>query len=228
MKKLTIVIDGPAGAGKSTVSQRLAKRLHYLYLDTGALYRAIALAAHEKNIPPTDFQEIRWLCQRTSILFKKEKGKQKVYLNRKDVTRAIRTPHMSLLASRYSKLPVVRKGLLWHQRHLGEQGGIVAEGRDLGTVVFPKAELKFFLVASLKERAKRRYLELKRTDKKSSLKNVEKEIQKRDREDRQRALAPLKKAKDAIEIDTTWMTIDQVVEEMYKKFQDKIHENYCS
>ncbi len=221
-----IVIDGPAGAGKSTVSQRLAKKLHYLYLDTGALYRAIAWAAHQANIPPINSAYLRNFCLRCSLSFKKIKGKQHIYVNHKDVTRAIRTREMSLLASNYSKLPVVRKILLWHQRKLGEIGGIVAEGRDLGTVVFPKAELKFFLVASLKERAKRRYLEFK--DQKHSLDKIEKEIQKRDEQDRKRALAPLKKAKDAIEIDTTAMTIDQVVKALYKKFQEKIHENSCS
>ncbi|MBI3018419.1 MAG: (d)CMP kinase [Deltaproteobacteria bacterium] len=215
MKKITIVIDGPAGAGKSTVSQHLAKRLNYVYLDTGALYRAIALAARQKNIPPTNSKKLYELCCQCRISFKKMKGKQKVYLNGKDVTSALRIPPLSLLASHYSKLPLVRKALLRHQRKLGEKGGMVAEGRDLGTVVFPHAELKFFLVASLKERSKRRYLELK--DKKHSLKQIEKEIQKRDQQDRERALAPLKKAKDAIEIDTTTMTIDQVVSEMYKQ-----------
>ena len=225
MKKITIVIDGPAGAGKSTVSQCLAQKLHYLYLDTGALYRAIAVAAHQKNILPTNSKKLYELCCKSQISFKTEKGKQKVYLNGKDVTQALRTPEMSLLASHYSRLPCVRKALLWHQRKLSERGGIVAEGRDLGTVVFPKAELKFFLVASLTERAQRRYLE--GSHQKHSLSQIEKEIQSRDRQDRERALAPLKKAKDAIEIDTTTLTIDQVVEELYKKFKEK-YEDHCS
>jgi len=222
MKKITIVIDGPAGAGKSTVSQRLAQKLRYLYLNTGALYRAIALAAHQKNLPPQNSQKLYDFCCKARIEFKTIKGKQRVYLNGKDVTAHLYTAEMSLLASHYSKLPVVRKALLWHQRKLGQQGGIVAEGRDLGTVVFPKAELKFFLVASLQERAKRRYLELKEHS--LPLTQIKREIQKRDQQDQKRALAPLKKAKDAIEIDTTRLTIDQVVQEMYKKF----HEDYCS
>lgn len=226
MKKITIVIDGPAGAGKSTVSQRLAKKLQYLYLDTGALYRAIALAAQQKNIPPINSTPLRDLCLRCHLSFKKIKGKQQIYLDHKNITRIIRTPQMSLLASQYSRLPIVRKILLWHQRRFGSTGGIVAEGRDLGTVVFPQAELKFFLVASLKERAKRRYLELK--GQRHSLHQIEKEIQKRDQQDRKRALAPLKKAQDAIEIDTTAMTIDEVVEELYKKFKEITYEDPCS
>ncbi|OGQ60473.1 MAG: cytidylate kinase, partial [Deltaproteobacteria bacterium RIFCSPLOWO2_12_FULL_38_8] len=118
--------------------------------------------------------------------------------------------------------PVVRKALLYQQQKLGKKGGMVAEGRDLGTVVFPKAELKFFLIASLKERAKRRYLELKEKFKKISLRHIEKEIQKRDKEDSKRALAPLKKAKDAISLDTTSLTIDQVVSRMYKEFLKRV------
>src|SRR3989338_2064761 len=222
MKKITIVIDGPDGSEKSTVSKKLAKKLGYTYLDSVALYRSIALKASHKKVKSQNSQQLYRLCKNSIIAFKKKEGKQHVFLDHKDITQKIRTRKISLLASLYSKLPVVRKALLYQQQKLGKKGGMVAEGRDLGTVVFPKAELKFFLIASLKERAKRRYLELKEKFKKISLRHIEKEIQKRDKEDSKRALAPLKKAKDAISLDTTSLTIDQVVSRMYKEFLKRV------
>lgn len=213
-----VVIDGPAGAGKSTVSQKLADQLNFLYLDSGALYRAIALAAHNQKIEPKNSKKLYSFCKSCRISFKKIKGNQRVFLNDKDVTRKIRTQEISLLASRYSRLPGVRKALLYQQRKLGEKGGLVGEGRDLGTIVFPKADVKFFLTASLKERAKRRYLELEAEG--SDLKKLKEEIKRRDQQDAERKLSPLKKAADAIVIDTTSLTIDQVVSTLYKKCKE--------
>lgn len=217
MKKKVIVIDGPAGSGKSTVALKLAQKLNYTFLDTGALYRAIALKASLKKIPPKNTIKLYNLSKAAKISFQKKNETQHVFLDKKDVTLKIRTREISKLASQYSALPVVRKALLYQQRELGKKGGLVAEGRDLGTVVFPKAECKFFLSASVQERAKRRYLELKEKMPDIKLLEIEAEVAKRDQEDSQRKIAPLKKAKDAIEIDTTSLTIDQVVEELYKR-----------
>lgn len=224
-KQLVIVIDGPSGAGKSTVSQRLAKKLGYLYLDTGALYRCVALSALQRDIPPRNSRKLLQLAKQCKISFKKSGSRQHVFLNGVDVTRKIRTHTLSMLASRYSCLPVVRQALLSQQRYFGKKGGMVAEGRDLGTIVFPNADLKFFMIATLKERAKRRYVEVSKKPKNVSLKAVERDIQIRDRVDAKRSLAPLKKSADAIEIDTTSLTLDQVVQEIYRICREKVDED---
>lgn len=216
-KKWTIVIDGPAGAGKSTVAKCLAQRLHYVYLDTGAMYRCITWGALKHRIKPTNSKQLFEFCKHSQISFVKEGDRQKIYFNQQDVTQAIRSHKITQEVSIYSKLPVVRKALLDHQRQFGKKGGIVAEGRDLGTVVFPKAELKFFLDASLDERAKRRQLELKE----GTLEEVKKGIKRRDHIDSKRTLAPLKKAKDAFTIDTTSLNIDQVVSCMYNELKKR-------
>ncbi len=221
-KKWVVVIDGPSGAGKSTVGQKLAKKLGYLYLDTGALYRCAALVAIQNGIKPKNSMKLYTCIENSKIGFKKYLGRQHVFLNGEDATEKIRTLEMGRLSSTYSSLPVVRRALLSHQRKMGNKGGIVAEGRDLGTVVFPKADLKFFMVARLKERAKRRYMELIQSAKKVSFKTVLQEVKQRDFADRKRALAPLKKAKDAIRIDTTSLTIDQVVSQMYKVYREQL------
>ena len=215
---MIIVIDGPSGAGKSTIAKRLSKKLRYVYLDTGALYRCIALAAYKQQILPQDTQDLYRLAKSCRINFKNGKVQQQVFLNGKKVTRKIRTPTMSLLASEYSALPVVRKALLYQQRKFGKEK-IVAEGRDLGTIVFPKAKVKFFVTASVEERAKRRFKELKEHHPHITLVQIKKEITSRDKADSKRAHAPLRKAKDAILIDTTTCSVDQVVACMYRMIQ---------
>ncbi|MBI4040376.1 MAG: (d)CMP kinase [Deltaproteobacteria bacterium] len=220
-KKLIIVMDGPAGAGKSTVSQILAQKLKYTYLDSGALYRCIAYEALRRKIPPRNSMALYQMAKGCKIYFKKTNSAQQVYLNGQNVTSVIRTPTMSQWASQYSALPKVRLALLWQQRKLASKGGIVGEGRDMGTVVFPKADVKFFLKASLEERSHRRFLELKEKGMKLKKGHVAAEIQARDRQDTKRKTAPLKRAKDAIEVDTTHLGIDEVVGALYKKIQEK-------
>ncbi len=221
-QRYVVVIDGSSGAGKSTLAKRLSKKLGYVYLDTGALYRCIALAAYMKEVPVKNSLKLYQLAKASSIHFKNGRLRQQVFLNGVEVSQKIRAPYISLLASQYSGLPLVRKALLYHQRTFAKAGGLVAEGRDLGTVVFPKADIKFFLTANIKERAKRRYKELKNRHQHISLSRIEKEIKQRDKADTQRTHAPLRKAKDAILIDTTSHSIDQLLLRMYRIIQSKV------
>ncbi|MHB8172909.1 MAG: (d)CMP kinase, partial [Nitrospirota bacterium] len=161
MKKPIIAIDGPSGAGKSTVGKMLAKELGYLYIDTGAMYRAIGLKAVRERLDLKEGDALRGLCARTEVKLVQGEGGLKVYLDNEDVSEAIRTPEMGMAASAVSAQPCVRKRLLQLQRRLGEGGGVVLEGRDIGTVVFPEAEVKFYLDADVEERARRRWLEFK-------------------------------------------------------------------
>jgi cytidylate kinase len=209
---MVVTIDGPAGAGKTTVSKLLAQRLGYRYIDTGALYRGIALAALEAGIAPDDDIALAQLCrQLTMDLIKCDEG-LRLMLNSKDVTDHIRTPQVTMMASAASARPVVRDFLLEIQRSMGAEKAVVLEGRDMGTVVFPNADMKFFLDADPKLRAKRRFEELQvKNGQSPSLSTVEKEMQSRDKNDSTRSVAPLEPAKDAIHIDSTHMTIEQVV-----------------
>ncbi len=206
-----ITIDGPSGAGKSTISQILAERLGYRYLDTGALYRVVALKVKRERCDPTDDAALYRLSSTLDVAFEQNNGKMVVFLEGEDVSEAIRSPDMSLLASKVSAKKVVRNALLGIQRKLGEGGGIVAEGRDMGTVVFPQAEVKFFLEASLETRGKRRYKQYLDSGKTFDLDSVTREIEKRDLDDTRRALSPLKPADDAVIIDSTNMSIEEVV-----------------
>lgn len=216
MKRIRITIDGPAGAGKSTVARLLATKLSYVYLDTGALYRAVALAAKLEGIEMDDAQKLKELCARTKIKLVREGNAEFVELNGKRVGKEIRTAEFSWLASQVSKVPEVRKALLSLQRDLAKIGGVVMEGRDIGSVVLPDAELKVFLVASSKERSKRRWKELVERGEKVELKAVEEDVNKRDKADSNRDVSPLVKPVGAIEIDTTELTIDEIVDKMYK------------
>ena len=216
-KKLLITIDGPAGAGKSTVSRILAKHIEYNYIDTGALYRAIALEIKLKKIDPNDETSIKKICSSIKLEYIKKKEDFILLLNNKDIRNKIRTNEISMLASTISKHKIIRTYLLGFQKKLGEQKGVIFEGRDMGTVVFPDADIKFYLDGSTKERAKRRYLEIlddRITDCQVDLKDIEKEILVRDNQDKKRKLAPLKPATDAIIIDSTNLSIEDVIKKM--------------
>ena len=213
MKKLLITIDGPAGAGKSTSSRTLADRLGYRYIDTGALYRGIAHEAQKNGVEPDDDPAVEHLCSRLRLDFVQSEKGLRLVAGDVDISDEIRTPEITMLASAISARPLVRAYLLDLQRDLGKEKGVVFEGRDMGTVVFPRADLKFFLDASTQTRAMRRFRE-QPPGTNQSLADVERDIIRRDENDRSRSLAPLKAAADAIIIDSTELSIDQVVAKM--------------
>lgn len=222
MKKgYIIAIDGPSGAGKSTVSQRVAKKLGYLYLDTGAMYRACALKAIQLGMDLDNLGCAEKLAQNLEIELRKNNDQLQVLLDGKEVSREIRTPEMGMNASKISQHLPVRKKLWELQRKMAEKGGIVAEGRDMATVVFPDADFKFYLTASPEVRAKRRYQELLEKGHQVNFEEILKEVRNRDEQDSKRKLAPLKKADDAIEIDTSGLNIDQVVDKIIGKITEQ-------
>jgi cytidylate kinase len=213
-REFIIAIDGPSGAGKSTLSKLLAEALDYIHLDTGAMYRTVALAASRAGIEPSDGNALGRLCDSISIDFVRDAGGERVWLNDEDVTEAIRTPEVSLLTSRVSACPNVREAMVRRQREMAARGGVVLEGRDIGTVVFPGAEVKFFLLASARERGKRRYEELRAKGLDVDLEQTIAEVEARDEADSSRVHAPLEQAWDAISIDSTELSIEQVLAEM--------------
>lgn len=213
MSGLLITIDGPAGAGKTTVSRELAARLGYRYVDTGALYRGVALAAKEKGVATDDDQGLRHLCSGLTLDFAVVAGESRLMCGDRDISDQIRTAEMSMMASAVSARSVVREFLLGLQRRLGRDKNVVVEGRDMGTVVFPGADVKFFLDASVKERARRRFHD-PAVRESLSLEQIEADIQRRDENDRNRAIAPLKAAEDAILLDSTGLSVDEVVDKM--------------
>jgi cytidylate kinase len=209
-----VAIDGPAGAGKSTVAKGLAGRLGYTFLDTGALYRTVALAAKQRQIPWTDGLRLGDLARSLTIVFVKDGELIRVHADGQDVTDGIRTPEISEGASRVSALPEVRAGLLDLQRRVATTANVVAEGRDVGTVVFPSAKAKFFLSANPETRAMRRTLELQAKGQSAVLAEVLADMRARDERDSGRAVAPLRRADDAVEIDTSVLTPEQVIDTM--------------
>ncbi|WP_372680324.1 (d)CMP kinase [Desulfosarcina sp.] len=206
---LLITIDGPAGAGKTTVSKMLARKLGYRYLDTGALYRAVAFAVRAAGIQPGDERGLADVCRTVRLSIEGDR----LVLNGVDITQRIRSPEISMLASAVSARPVVRQALLDIQRDVGRTGGLVAEGRDMGTVVFPEADLKFFLDATTRQRALRRFAQYDEGSG-QTLAQIEQDIRRRDQNDSSRDIAPLRPADDAVIIDSTAVTARQVVDAM--------------
>jgi cytidylate kinase len=220
LKPLIITIDGPSGAGKTTVSKLLAHRLGYRYIDTGALYRGVALKAMSAGLNPDDDAGLENILSSLKMKFVYAEKGLRLISNDSDITDKIRTPEISMFASAASARPVVRNFLLELQRNLGRKKGVVFEGRDMGTVVFPDADVKFYLDASHKTRSLRRYQELK-SQTSQTLQDVEKDIKRRDKNDSARDLAPLRPAEDAVIIDSTHLSVQDVVDRMLNVIEKK-------
>ncbi len=212
-----VTIDGPSGVGKSTVAKRVAERLGFSCLDTGAMYRAVALKASEVAVDLRDSALLSKLLSETAVGFSPT---GRVLLDGRDVSELIRTEEISSLSSRLAKLREVREFLIGIQREIGQEGNLVAEGRDMGTYVFPRAKYKFYLDATVAERAKRRFLQSGRGDSETSLSDVESELRRRDRRDTLRAENPLRPAPDAVIIDTTQMSAEQVISSIVLRVKD--------
>ncbi len=225
-QKPIIAIDGPAGAGKSTVTKAFAKKLGFIYLDTGAMYRAVTWLIISNSIDPTDQAEVKNILKDAKLEFKNSSiFAQKIFINNIDVTEKIRSPEVTSMVSEIAKQQFVRELLTRKQQVIGNDGGLVAEGRDIGTAVFPNADVKIFLTASPAERAKRRALDLKKRGYDfTSIEVLEQEIKERDKKDSERKIAPLKKAKDAIELVSDGMNIEDVLTELIYIFRSRIPE----
>ncbi|HWR97670.1 MAG TPA: (d)CMP kinase [Candidatus Methanoperedens sp.] len=222
---LIIAIDGPAAAGKSTAGKALAARLGYLYIDTGALYRAVAWLAEREGLADAPGEAVARLALAADIRLAGEPARLRVLVDGRDVSAAIRTERLSQLSSRLSALPEVRAALLGLQRRLGAAGGVVMDGRDIGTVICPGADAKFFVTASPEARARRRYEELRARGLPADEARVRAELEERDRRDAGRDVAPLRAADDAVTIDTTTLTPGQVIDRMALVVESKLNEH---
>lgn len=214
---LQIAIDGPAGAGKSSVAKVLAKRLNCIYLDTGAMYRAVTWLAMQQQIPFDDLAGMGQLLKNLQLKFREEDGAQHLYCNGMDVTEAIRSTEVSANVSAVAMIPLVREAMVAQQQKIAADCDVLMDGRDIGTTVLPDARYKFFLTASLEERARRRYLELQQKGVSVDLEQLQRDIALRDQKDSQREVSPLVQAPDAELIDTSHMTFDEVVEKLFHK-----------
>lgn len=225
MSKINIAIDGPAGAGKSTIAKMVSKSLGIIYLDTGAMYRAVALKAINLGIDTKDSGKLSELVKDIDIKINFLEDEQQIFLNSENVSKKIRTPEVSIGASNVAAIPAVRMKMVELQREIARYQSVVMDGRDIGTYVLPGADFKFFLTASVEERAKRRYAEqLEKGIDSISLEEVRRDIDYRDKNDSNRDFAPLRKAEDAIEIDTTSMNIDEVVDKILSIINAHTHE----
>jgi len=218
---LIVAIDGPSGAGKSTLAKRVAKEFGLTYLDTGAMYRALAVKLLRRGLDLADDEGLIKLVGSTEIDLAERNGRVEVLLDGEEVSDLIRTPAVSQMASRASALPVVRKRMLELQRALGRRGNVVAEGRDIGTAVFPEAQVKIYLDASAQERARRRFQELRAAGRAVSLEETLREMEERDKRDRERDLAPLRKAEDAVAIDSSALGADGVAERVIQAIRNR-------
>lgn len=223
--RLIIAIDGPSGAGKSTLAKRLAKDLGFIYLDTGAMYRALALKVLRQGVDLADDGRIDRLVDETEIDLRHRAGNLEVLLDGEDVSGQIRTPAVSQMASKVSALKKVRDRMLVLQRAMGRRGSVVAEGRDIGTVIFPQAEVKIFLDASPEERARRRCHELRAAGRQVDLQETLREIEERDKRDSERDIAPLCKAEDALLVDSSSVDAEHVAALVLNQIKNKAREN---
>jgi len=223
MKNIIIAIDGPAGSGKSTTAKIVAEKLGYIYIDTGAMYRAVTLACIERNTEITDI-EVNKIVDDIKIELKQSALGQRTYLDGKDVSDEIRRPDVTKLVSPVSAMAYVREKMVQQQREMGHKGGVVMDGRDIGTVVFPQAELKIFLIASISARANRRLKELQQKGFDNSVEEIMAQIDARDNYDSSREISPLRKADDAIEIDTSDITINEQTSKILDLVNDLIKE----
>jgi len=215
LRNIRIAIDGPAGAGKSTIAKMISRKLGIIYLDTGAMYRAVALKAIREGIDTKNREDLAKMVQDIAIEIKYDGNEQFIYLDGEDVSNKIRTPEVSVGASNVATIPEVRLKMVELQREIAKSSSVVMDGRDIGTYVLPDADLKIFLTASVEERAKRRYMEqIEKGMRNISLEEVKKDIEYRDLNDAKREFAPLAKAEDAIEIDTTNMTAQEAADKI--------------
>jgi cytidylate kinase len=221
MKNFVIAIDGPAGAGKSTVAKIIANKLNFLYVDTGAMYRVLTLKAMKEKIPWDDKEKLIEMAKNTEIELYQDGEKYRVFMDGKDVSEEIRKEEVSKNTSYIASILEIRKILWEKQRNFREKYDIVMEGRDIGTKVFPDAQIKIYLDASVEERAKRRYLQLKEMGIEEDIEKIKKEIIERDKKDKNREIAPLIKTDDYYYIDTTDLTINQVVEKIMSIYKSK-------
>lgn len=220
MKQNVIAIDGPAGAGKSTVARQVAQQLGFVYVDTGAMYRAVTWRALCGGLDPTDAAAVSELAARIDVRFAKSPVGLRIMADGEDVTEAIRTPAVTAAVARVSQIPAVRRAMVRLQRELAAAGGAVLDGRDIGTVVVPDACCKIFLTATAAERARRRWLEMREKGFEPELAELRREMEERDRQDSERELAPLVQATDAVALDTTGLGIEAVVDRIVAIYQD--------